>query len=361
MTEVREYKQNWPMPKNPIPIVIFGAGSIVSDAHLPAYKLSKLPVKGIYDPDYEKAKKLGQIYGIKVFKEASAAAAEKNVVFDLATPPSVHFEVIDMLPKNSTVILQKPMGGDLKEASNILSLCHQKSLTACVNFQLRFAPMMIALKDIIDQGLIGQVVDVDMWAALDTPWDLWKFLEALPRVEILLHSIHYLDAIRFLIGNPIGIHAKTMGHPTSKISNTRTSAILDYGNELRCAISINHNHSYGRKYQACELRICGTKGAAYLHLGVNLNYPKGEPDRLEVNLGNGWKEIKLEGSWFIESFAYRMRQLQRAVAGEDDILISKVDDAWNTMALVESAYKSSSKPATKIPKFSNLNKVRKNT
>lgn len=357
MTEVREYKQNWPMPKNPIPIVIFGAGSIVSDAHLPAYKLSKLPVKGIYDPDYEKAKKLGQIYGIKVFKEASAAAAEKNVVFDLATPPSVHFEVIDLLPKNSTVILQKPMGGDLKEASNILSLCHQKSLTACVNFQLRFAPMMIALKDIIDQGLIGQVVDVDMWAALDTPWDLWKFLEALPRVEILLHSIHYLDAIRFLIGNPIGIHAKTMGHPASKISNTRTSAILDYGNELRCAISINHNHSYGRKYQACELRICGTKGAAYLHLGVNLNYPKGEPDRLEVNLGNGWKEIKLEGSWFIESFAYRMRQLQRAVAGEDDILISKVDDAWNTMALVESAYKSSSKPATKIPKYSNSNKV----
>jgi len=357
LTEVREYKQNWPMPKNPIPIVIFGAGSIVSDAHLPAYKLSKLPVKGIYDPDYEKAKKLGQIYGIKVFKEASAAAAEKNVVFDLATPPSVHFEVIDMLPKNSTVILQKPMGGDLKEASNILSLCHQKSLTACVNFQLRFAPMMIALKDIIDQGLIGQVVDVDMWAALDTPWDLWKFLEALPRVEILLHSIHYLDAIRFLIGNPIGIHAKTMGHPASKISNTRTSAILDYGNELRCAISINHNHSYGRKYQACEMRICGTKGAAYLHLGVNLNYPKGEPDRLEVNLGNGWKEIKLEGSWFIESFAYRMRQLQRAVAGEDDILISKVDDAWNTMALVESAYKSSSKPATKIPKYSNSNKV----
>ena len=357
MTEVREYKQNWPMPKNPIPIVIFGAGSIVSDAHLPAYKLSKLPVKGIYDPDYEKAKKLGQIYGIEVFKEASAAAAEKNVVFDLATPPSVHFEVIDLLPKNSTVILQKPMGGDLKEASNILSLCHQKSLTACVNFQLRFAPMMIALKDIIDQGLIGQVVDVDMWAALDTPWDLWKFLEALPRVEILLHSIHYLDAIRFLIGNPIGIHAKTMGHPASKISNTRTSAILDYGNELRCAISINHNHSYGRKYQACELRICGTKGAAYLHLGVNLNYPKGEPDRLEVNLGNGWKEIKLEGSWFIESFAYRMRQLQRAVAGEDDILISKVDDAWNTMALVESAYKSSSKPATKIPKYSNSNKV----
>ena len=346
---VLDYQQSWPMPKNPIPILIFGAGSIVSDAHLPAYKLSNLPVIGIYDPDYEKAKKLGQSYGLKVFKEAAQAAAQKNVIFDLAIPPSAHPKVIDLLPKNSAVILQKPLGSNLNEASKILNLCRQRSLKACVNFQLRFAPMIIALKDILDQDLIGEIVDVDMWAALDTPWGLWKFLEELPRVEILLHSIHYLDVIRFLIGNPIGIHAKTMGHPSSKISNTRTSAILDYGDNLRCALSINHNHSYGRKYQACELRICGTKGAAYLHLGVNLNYPKGEPDRLEVNLGNGWKEIKLEGNWFIDSFAYRMRQFQRAVTGEDKTLISTVEDAWNTMALVESAYKSSAKPATKIP------------
>ena len=41
--------------------------------------------------------------------------------------------------------------------------------------------MMIALKDIINKGLIGEIVDIDMWAALDTPWNLWKFLEDLPR------------------------------------------------------------------------------------------------------------------------------------------------------------------------------------
>ena len=109
---VPEYPQSWPMPKSPIPIVIFGAGSIVSDAHLPAYKFSNLPVKGIYDPDYEKAKKLGQIYNIKVFKEASDAAAEKKVVLDLAIPPSAHGEVIETLPNNSPVFLQNQWGSD---------------------------------------------------------------------------------------------------------------------------------------------------------------------------------------------------------------------------------------------------------
>ena len=174
------------------------------------------------------------------------------------------------------------------------------------------------------------------------------FLENLPRVEILLHSIHYFDFIRSILGNPIGVKAKTLGFPGKKTSNTRTTAILDYGSDIRCALTINHNHSFGRKFQACEFRICGTKGAAYVQLGVNLNYPEGEPDRLEVNLGNGWEEVKLEGSWFIDSFAYRMRQLQRAVTGEDETLVSTVDDAWHTMALVESAYESSSKPALSL-------------
>ena len=50
--------QEWNKPKKPIPIVIFGAGSIVHDAHLPAYKQAGFKVQGIYDPDIEKTKKL---------------------------------------------------------------------------------------------------------------------------------------------------------------------------------------------------------------------------------------------------------------------------------------------------------------
>jgi predicted dehydrogenase len=117
---------------------------------------------------------------------------------------------------------------------------------------------------------------------------------------------------------------------------------------VRCALSINHNHSFGRKYQACEFRICGTKGAAYLHLGVNLDYPAGEPDILEINTNEGWETVSLSGSWFTESFGNRMAQIQRFVTGQDDVLVSSVEDAWHTMALVEAAYESSAAPATPL-------------
>ena len=127
--------------------------------------------------------------------------------------------------------------------------------------------------------------------------------------------------------------------------------ILDYGSDIRCALTINHNHNFGRKFQACEFRICGTKGAAYVQLGVNLNYPKGEPDILEINLGKEWVNIPLRGSWFIESFGNRMSQLQRYISGEESELIASVKDSWNTMALVEAAYMNSEDPGTLIPKY----------
>ncbi|WP_245307930.1 Gfo/Idh/MocA family oxidoreductase [Hoeflea sp. IMCC20628] len=331
-----------------MPIVIFGAGSIVTDAHLPAYRNGGFPVRGIYDPDLAKARALAETCGVTAYESAEAAAAQDGVVFDLATPPDAHAGILRLLPEGAPVLLQKPMGSDLAGASEILKICRAGKFRAAVNFQLRFSPMMLALRDAIDRGLLGEVVDFDAWLALDTPWHLWTFLEKAPRVELSLHSIHYLDFVRSILGNPEGVHAKSIGHPSSKIAQTRTSAILDYGDRVRCALSINHNHSFGRKFQACEFRICGLEGAAYVKLGVNLDYPRGEPDELWLNTGGEWQQIPLEGAWFPDAFTHRMAQVQRFASGEEDSLVSSVEDAWDTMALVEAAYSSSAFPATPL-------------
>lgn len=343
-----ELSQSWPLPTKPMPIVIFGAGSIVTDAHIPAYAAAGFTIKGIFDPNLQKARGLAEQYGFTAYSDAEDAGAQEDVIFDLATPPAAHAGILKILPENVGVLIQKPMGADLAAATEILKTCRERNLKAAANFQLRFAPMMLALRDAIDKGILGEVVDFDAWLALDTPWGLWEFLKDLPRVEILLHSIHYMDFVRSLLGDPIGVHAKTLGFPGDTTSNTRTAAILDYGDQIRCALSINHNHGFGRKYQACEFRICGTKGAAYVQLGVNLDYPKGEPDILEINTGNGWVNVPLAGSWFTESFGNRMAQLQRFVTGEENTLISSVEDAWKTMALVEACYESSASKATAI-------------
>jgi predicted dehydrogenase len=342
--------QSWPTPSNPRPVVTFGAGSIVGDAHYPAYSKSGVPIAGLYDPDIDKARKLAVVWNTVAFGSLEEAVAVKDAVFDLATPPAAHAKVLEALPDGAAVLIQKPMGGDLAAATEILEICRRKNLVAAVNFQLRFAPMMLALKDAIAKDWLGEVVDFDALLALSTPWSLWEFVSREPRVEVALHSIHYLDLIRQILGDPKGVHAKTLGHPNHKIAQTRTSAILDYGDTVRCNLSINHDHAFGRKYQACEFRVCGTEGAAYLKLGVNLDYPRGEADILQIypKGGNGWVDVPLTGTWFPDGFVGRMANLQRFLSGEDDELVGSVEDAWNTMALVEAAYQSSAAPATPL-------------
>jgi predicted dehydrogenase len=342
--------QAWARPSKPRPIVIFGAGSIVDDAHFPAYRKAGFTVAGLFDPDQAKADRLATKWGVTAFSSVDEAAAVKNAIFDLATPPARHAGVLKALPDGAAALIQKPMGSDLTEASEILEICRSRNITAAINFQLRFAPMMLALKDAIAKGWLGDVVDFDAWLALATPWQLWEFLLKAPRVEIAMHSIHYLDLIRQLLGDPRGVHAKTLGHPNHKVAQTRTSAILDYGDTVRCALSINHDHDFGRRHQACEFRICGTEGAAYLKLGLNLDYPRGEPDILEIHPkgGSDWVAVPLAGEWFPDAFVGRMANVQRYASGEDAELVSSVEDAWNTMALVEAAYQSSAAPATPI-------------
>ncbi|RAS10826.1 Gfo/Idh/MocA family protein [Ensifer adhaerens] len=343
-------RQWWPKPAKPRPIVIFGAGSIVGDAHLPAYRQAGFPVAGLYDPDREKAAKLAGAWRIPAFEREEDALAVADAIFDLATPPAAHAAILAKLPIGAAALIQKPMGSDLEAATAILELCRTRKLKAAVNFQLRFAPIMLALKHAIAKGYLGEVVDFDAWLALSTPWGFWPFLKGLPRIEIAMHSIHYLDLVRGLLGNPLGVHAKTIGHPNHEVAQTRTAAILDYGDRVRCVLSINHDHDFGRKFQACEFRISGTSGAAYVKLGVNLDYPKGEPDELWIRPTGAveWVSVPLEGAWFPDAFANRMANLQRFASGEDPELIGSVEDAWQTMALVEAAYQSSASPATAI-------------
>jgi predicted dehydrogenase len=93
----------------------------------------------------------------------------------------------------------------------------------------------------------------------------------------------------------------------------------------------------------------GIDGAARITWGVNLDYPAGPADTMEIARHGTWTDVPLRGSWFTAAFEGPMSNLQRVVAGEDDALVSSVDDAIRTMAVVEACYISSASGGTPIP------------
>ena len=351
MTHLR---QAWGVPSRPRPIVIVGAGGIVRTAHLPVYQRLTFPVAGIFDIKPEVSRETARRFDVPtVFSSLAEAAASPDAIFDVAVPGDQIAGVLEELPRGSAVLIQKPMGEDLPAARLIVKICRDRGLVAAMNFQLRFSPNMLALHDLIRAGQLGEIVDIEVRLVVKQPWHLWAFLERAPRLEILYHSIHYLDMIRALAGEPRGVYCRAVAHPSiPEFHDTRSSIILDYGDSLRCSLLLNHTHQHSAAHSASFLKVEGTRGAAQVTMGVNIDYPNGPRDRLEVALNQGdWQNIDLRGSWFIEAFEGPMSNLQRFVAGEDEALVSPVDDAIKTMALVEACYQSSAAGGMPIPKI----------
>ena len=343
--------QAWPRPTRPRPIVVIGAGGIVRTAHLPAYRTLGFPVAGLYDLRSETAAAVANEFSIDtVFLALADAAAVENAVYDIAVPADQTLTILGTLPRGAAVLIQKPMGPDLAAAGAIRACCRERGLTAAVNFQLRFSPNVLALRDLLARDALGPLVDVEVRIVIDQPWRLWSFLETAHRLEVPYHSIHYLDAIRWLIGEPDSVYCRVVRHPSMpNLADTRSSIILGYGDRIRCSLTLNHTHRAGPRYRASQMVVEGVHGAARLTWGVNLAYPAGPADTLELAVDREWRDVPLRGSWFTNAFEGPMSNLQRFVAGEDSVLVSGVDDAIKTMALVEACYTSSADGGSRIP------------
>src|SRR5580698_630950 len=310
---------NFTLDFAPRPIVSIGAGGIVHDSHLPAYRKAGFPVAVLIDPDLGKAGALAGKFSIpNVFASLSDALPQlpSDAIFDIAVPASAILKVLPQLPDGSAVLIQKPMGETLAEAVAIERLCREKGLTAAVNFQLRWAPVMQLARQYALAGLLGDVHEMEVHVSCFMPWDLWSFLATCPRLEILYHSIHYVDLVRAWFGNPRKVLAKTLRNPlTPALAATRSVIILEYDDWKRVSISANHAHYYAET-QRSQVTWEGTEGALEAIMGVNLDYPKGKPDRLRyARRGGGWEIVPTEGNWFPDAFIGSMGSLQAFVAG----------------------------------------------
>lgn len=345
-----------PRPRNPRPIVTIGAGGIVRAAHLPAYQKAGFPVIAVSDPAPGTAERLATDFNIPRHFSSIAEAiafAPPDAVFDVAVPASQLLNILPLLPESSTVLMQKPMGETLDEARAIRDLCRRRSLLAAVNFSLRYSPNNLAAVALFKQGLLGDLHDMEVQTRTYTPWQLWTFLATAPRLEILYHSIHYLDLVRSWFGNPLGVYAKTVRNPqTAALAATKSTIILDYGDSKRVLVTTNHGHDFGDRYQHSFAQWEGTGGAARITMGLNLDYPHGKPDTLEYaqrgDPAKQWHQLPVLGENFPDAFIGTMGALQAFAEGSTTTLPSHFEDAFHTMALVEACYNSSQQSAQPV-------------
>ena len=331
-------------PKVDYGIAFIGCGGIVNYGHIPAYKASGFHMIGGYDLKPEAAEKTVQEHGLeKVYGSLDEVLLDPLVhIVDIAV---VAWEQKNIVAKavaaGKHMLCQKPFSHHYAEAVEMTDLAEQAGLKIAVHQQFRWSSIIRAVRCLLLQGWIGEVLDVQVQVSIHTPWDMWPWLANQPRLEVLYHSIHYLDSLRFLFGDPVLVTSRHTKHPIQQAKGeTKTITVWEYENGLQILIAICHFDWSPGLYSL--FRLLGTEGLIEGTIGTNYDYPDGRNDSIKfTSRSNPERNFSavLPGKWIPDAFYGPMASLMEAIQTDGEPITSAKDNL-GTLRVVEAAYRS---------------------
>lgn len=149
-------------------VALAGLGSRGKDTYAPAAFLfpDKMEIAAIADIVPEKVECVAEKYQIP--PEACYASAEEMLeqekladIMFICTQDRQHVgHAIPALKKGYHLLLEKPISPDLEECREILKVANEYDRKVVVCHVLRYTPIYSKLKEVIDSGVIGDVVSV---------------------------------------------------------------------------------------------------------------------------------------------------------------------------------------------------------
>ncbi|MBL0372783.1 Gfo/Idh/MocA family oxidoreductase [Rhizobium sp. KVB221] len=325
-----------------------GAGMIMAECHLAAYKEAGFNVAAIASRTRANAQKVADRWGIpKVHDTPENLIKDPSIeIIDLAFPPDQQPALIREAlkqPHIKGILAQKPLALSLDEARQLRDEAQAAGKTLSVNQNMRYDQSMQVLKQILDKGELGQVVmaTIDMRAI--PHWQ--TFLEEFDRLTLSNMSVHHLDVLRFLFGDPEEIYTATRSDPRTKFKHKDgiTVSTIKFPNNV-LAVSMEdvwagpREEGFDSEFYI-KWRVEGTDGVAYGTIG----WPNGEASTLTYaskrTTGGKWVTPTWDTMWFPHAFIGVMEQLQYAVK-HDETPVLNIADNVKTMALVEAGYRS---------------------
>ncbi|MFN8377414.1 MAG: Gfo/Idh/MocA family oxidoreductase [Anaerolineae bacterium] len=328
-------------------IAFCGTGGIVQYAHIPAYKRAGFKLVGAYDANSETAAKVAAEHDIpKVYSSLDELLADPDVeIVDIAVPPWNQLKVVEQVAAaHKHMLCQKPLSDKFSDAKRIVELGQAAGVKQAINHQMRWDGGIRAAKNLIMQGYIGTPTDAQIQVSCATPWHMWPWLAAVDRLEVMFHSIHYLDSMRFLFGTPSWVtsrHARYANQGSVK-GETKTITVLDYDSGLQALVAVNHYNEWADTF--ATFRFIGTEGAIDGTIGLMYNYPAGRPDTIEVTSARFGKGTKItptiEEMWIPDAFVGTMASLMSAIETDSAPQDNSTLDNLDTLRVVEAAYRS---------------------
>ncbi len=299
-----------------------GAGFIMRDCHLVAYRQAGFNPVAVASRSPERAAEVAAHHGIEARAGYEAILADPSIeILDIAVPPDAQPAIILDAARRGTVhgiLAQKPLALTVAEGRACVEACEKAGVRLAVNQNMRYDQSVRAMKDLLGRGWIGEPVlaTIDMRAV--PHWMPWS--RGLRSLSTYIMSIHHLDTMRYWFGTPARVLASTRPDPRTTFEHTDGINLwmLEYDGGLRACGWDDVWAGPAKEGVASDIgirwRVEGTEGLARGTIGWP-TYPERTPSTLDYATKRtpGWVSPRWDEVWFPDAFVGTMAQLLCAV------------------------------------------------
>lgn len=190
-------------------IGLIGAGRI-AQVHARAYRnVAGATLLAAADVVKEAADRTAATFGLDAYYDYHELLARQDIDgVVVAVPSPLHARIaVDVARAGKHVFCQKPIAPTLTEADTIIAACRDAGVVLQVGFMLRSTPPIAEIKEMVENGVLGDLVALRASAFGWEPNGDWFYQVDKGGGVIVDTMIHFLDLWRWLGGEVRAVHA----------------------------------------------------------------------------------------------------------------------------------------------------------
>ncbi len=247
-------------------IAVLGVGHIGSQHARHANAIGDLAA--VCDIKHDRADTIAAAYNCRAYYSLEDMLAEEKTLdlISICTPNGLHaHHTIAALKAGCNVLCEKPMATTVHDCERMIHTAEETNRRLFIVKQNRFNPPVAALKQAIDAGKLGKIINIQVNCFWNRNQDYyresdWRGKLALDGGTLFTQYSHFIDLIYWLIGDVEDVKVYTQNylhHDTVEFEDTGV-AILSFSSGAIGAINFTID-SYGKNMEG-SLTLFGEKG-----------------------------------------------------------------------------------------------------
>lgn len=159
----------------------------------------------------------------------------------IALPHDLHFECGMFFAMNDKhILMEKPLCNTERECEILIETCEKRNLKLMCAYPVRFWPGIRKLKELVDSGEYGEIIQMSIWTEQLTGIDLsytektnrqWLLTSRLGGGQLFSHGCHYIDLLLWFLGKPVsGAHMGTRNGTPWMLREGTSALVMKFEN-----------------------------------------------------------------------------------------------------------------------------------